>query len=176
MTITDLRYPVGPFRRPDTISAADRREAIEQIAALPERLRDAVEGLSDKQLETPYRPGGWTVRQVIHHVADSHANAYVRFRLALTEEEPTIKPYKEARWAELPDARTAPLAPSLDLLAALHDRWVRLLQSLEDDAWRRVWHNPETGTLALEEALVRYAWHGRHHTAHITALREREGW
>ncbi|MGI9175570.1 MAG: YfiT family bacillithiol transferase [Rhodothermales bacterium] len=176
MATTDLRYPIGPFHRPEAVTAADRREAIDQIAALPENLRAAVHGLTDVQLGTPYRSEGWTVRQVVHHVADSHVNAYARFRLALTEEQPTIKPYEEARWAELPDARTAPLAPSLDLLDALHDRWVRLLRSLEDDAWPRSWHNPETGTLALGEALVHYAWHGRHHTAHITALREREGW
>ena len=175
-TNPDLRYPIGPFRRPEAVSAADRREAINQIEALPQALRDAVEGLTDVQLDTPYRPGGWTVRQTVHHVADSHANAYVRFRLALTEEEPTIKPYEEARWAELPDARTAPLALSLDLLNALHNRWVRLLRSLEgdDDVWQRRWHNPETGSLTLAEALAQYAWHGQHHTAHITALRERE--
>ena len=175
-TTTDLRYPIGPFQRPDTLRADDRREAIDQIATLPEKLQAAVEGLTDVQLDTPYRPGGWTVRQVVHHVADSHINAYARFRLALTEDGPTIKPYKEARWAELPDAGTAPVTLSLDLLSALHDRWVRLLRSLEDEAWERVWHNPETGTLALGEALIHYAWHGRHHMAHITALREREGW
>ena len=172
----DLRYPIGPSRRPEVITAEDRREATEQIAALPEKLRAAVEGLTDVQLETPYRPGGWTVRQVVHHVADSHANAHVRFRLALTEEAPTIRPYEEARWAELADARAAPLAPSLDLLEALHDRWTRLLRRLDEDAWARVWHNPQTGTLRLDQALLHYAWHGRHHTAHVTALREREGW
>lgn len=177
MTSTaDFRYPIGPFRRPSAVTGTDRREAIDQITALPERLRAAVQGLSDARLDTAYRPEGWTVRQVVHHIADSHVNAYARFRLALTEETPTIKPYEEKRWAELPDARTAPPAPSLNLLDALHDRWARLLRSLGGEAWERTWHNPETGTLSLEQALLHYAWHGRHHTAHITALRERERW
>ena len=177
MTVSEsLRYPIGRSPHPDVVSAEDRRTSIDAIAALPKKLRAAVEGLTDVQLETPYRPSGWTVRQVVHHVADSHVNAHARFRLALTEEAPTIRPYAEARWAELPDARTAPLASSLDLLTALHDRWVRLLRSLGDDAWARTWRNPETGTLRLDQGLVHYAWHGRHHTAHATALREREGW
>ena len=172
----DLRYPTGPAPRPDAVGADDLRTSIDQIEALPEKLRAAVRGLTDVQLGTPYRPDGWTVRQVVHHLADSHANAHVRFRLALTEEAPTIKPYQEARWANLPDARTAPLAPSLDLLSALHNRWTRLLRQLGDDAWARTWHNPETGTLRLDQAALHYAWHGRHHTAHVTALRRREKW
>jgi hypothetical protein len=173
---TDLRYPIGKFERPASSSPDDRRRRIEEIAGLPAALRAAVEGLSPEQLDTPYRPGGWTVRQVVHHVPDSHINAYVRFRLALTEETPRIKPYDEARWAELPDARTLPPDVSLALLDALHDRWVTLLSAVGDDAWSRRIDHPENGPMTLDALLAMYAWHGRHHVAHVTALRERMGW
>ena len=173
----DLRYPIGPFRRPPSLDAAGRADAIQTIAETPGKLRNAITGLDDQQLDTPYRPGGWTVRQVAHHVPDSHLNAYVRFKLALTEEEPTIKPYEEARWAELPDVRTVPVSVSLTLLEMLHERWLGLLRALSPADRRRTFRHPEHGRLlSLEQALALYAWHGRHHVAHITGLRERSGW
>jgi hypothetical protein len=175
--VTDLRYPIGPFRLEGEITDARRRGWIDEIAAAPAELRAAVAGLSDGQLDTPYRPGGWTVRQVVHHLPDSHLNAYTRIRLALTEEGPTIKPYEEARWAELPDARTAPVEVSLALLEALHRRWVLLLRALRPEEFRRTFVHPEHGrALALDEVVPLYAWHGRHHVAHVTSLRAREGW
>jgi hypothetical protein len=172
----DLRYPVGKFRFPDSVSAEDLTRFIEQIADTPAHMRAAIAGLADDQLDTPYRPGGWTVRQVAHHVPDSHINSYVRFRLALTEEDPLIKPYEESRWAELPDARTLPVEPSLALLENLHARWVPLLRSLSGTDWKRSFRHPELGLVSLENNAALYAWHGRHHVAHITALRERLGW
>jgi len=172
----DLRYPVGKFHFPESVSAQDLATLLDQIAATPERLRSAVAGLSDSQLDTPYRPGGWTVRQVAHHVADSHINSYVRFRLALTEDLPVIKPYEESRWAELSDARGMPVAPSLQLLESLHARWVPLLRSLSEADWKRAFRHPELGLVTLENNAALYAWHGRHHVAQITALRERMGW
>jgi hypothetical protein len=172
----DLRYPIGPFQRPASVDPAARKEFLARIAAAPARFRAAVAGLDAAQLDTPYRPGGWTVRQVIHHVPDSHANAYVRFRLALTEDEPAIKPYNEAAWAELPDARTGPLEPSLALLESLHTRWVALAESLPEAAFSRAFVHPELGRVELGANLAVYAWHCRHHEAHITSLRERMGW
>ena len=136
----------------------------------------AVAGLDDRQLDTPYRPGGWTVRQVVHHYADSHANSYVRFRLALTEDAPVIKPYDEQRWAELPDAKSAPISVSLTLLSALHQRWVLLLRSLDDQTFARTFIHPELGEMRLDKTLGLYAWHCHHHVAHITNLRARQGW
>ena len=174
--MTDPRYPIGTFERRDTLTPAERRTFIGQIAAAPARMREAVGGLNDEQLDTPYRPGGWTVRQLAHHVPDSHLNSYIRFRLALTEDEPTIKPYHEDRWAELPDARTAPIDSSLTLLDALHERWVMLLRSLTPDQFARTFRHPELGLMTLDKNLALYAWHGRHHVAHITGLRERKGW
>lgn len=172
----DLRYPIGPYAPPEAITRGDRAAWIKDIAFLPAALGTAVEGLSEAHLDTPYRPDGWTVRQVVHHVPDSHLNAYTRFKLALTEDTPTIKPYDEGRWAELPDA-TGPVAVSLDLLQALHARWVTLLHAMSDDDWARGYFHPEMGrTVPLDWALGMYAWHGRHHTAHVNALREREGW
>jgi hypothetical protein len=176
MDTLDLRYPVGKFTFPDAVGSKQRVTLIDQIAEAPARLKAAVAGLSDSQLDTPYRPGGWTVRQVVHHVPDSHLNSYVRFRLALTEEEPTIKSYHEDRWAELPDARTEPVEISLVLLESLHRRWVTLLRSLSEQDWKRTFRHPELGLLNMEKNLALYAWHGRHHVAHITGLREREGW
>jgi hypothetical protein len=172
----DLRYPIGKFRVEGDITDERRREWIGQIAEAPARLRDALSGLGNAQLDTPYRPGGWTLRQLAHHVPDSHMNSYVRFRLALTEEGPTIKPYQEDRWAELPDARTAPVELSLAMLDALHARWVLLLRSLGPVDWKRTFQHPELGAITLERDLALYAWHGRHHTAHVTGLRERMGW
>jgi uncharacterized damage-inducible protein DinB len=158
------------------VSAAERAEMIQLLEDTPARLRRAVEGLVEGQLETPYRPGGWTVRQVVHHVPDSHINAYVRFRLALTESTPAIKTYEEHLWAELPDARTAPLEISLPLLEALHRRWTLMLRALDEAQWKRPFRHPEMGEMALEQSLAHYAWHSRHHVAHITRLRERLGW
>jgi uncharacterized damage-inducible protein DinB len=172
----DLRYPIGKFSVEGEIAADRRQDWISQIAEAPSLLRSALSGLSDEQLATPYRPGGWTLRQLAHHMPDSHMNSYVRFRLALTEDEPTIKPYHEDRWAELDDARTAPVAVSLALLDFLHTRWVLLLRSLSDADWQRTFRHPERGLMTLERNLALYAWHGRHHIAHVTGLRERKGW
>ncbi|MDP9200701.1 MAG: putative metal-dependent hydrolase [Gemmatimonadota bacterium] len=174
---TDLRYPVGKFDWDAPISEAERPKLIAQIAETPGALRSAVAGLSRDQLETRYRPGGWTVKQVVHHVPDSHLNAYIRFKLALTEDEPTIKPYDEATWAELPDSQKVPIDVSLDLLDSLHVRWVTLLRSMAAVDFRRALRHPEYDrVITLDQLLALYAWHGRHHVAHITALRKREGW
>jgi uncharacterized damage-inducible protein DinB len=172
----DLRFPTGRFQRPQSLTAEQRAQAIDIIAATPGSLRAAVRGLTEAQLDTPYRPDGWTVRQVVHHLPDSHMNSYVRFKLALTEDTPPIKAYDEARWAELPDNRTTPVETSLTLLEALHDRWVRLLRAMAaEDFARRLMH-PENGPMTLETMLALYAWHGPHHVAQITGLRQREGW
>jgi DinB superfamily len=197
-TDPDPRYPLGPFEPQPTYSSAERTEFIQTLEQCPGHLRAAVAGLSDGQLETPYRPGGWTVRQVVHHVPDSHLNAFVRMKLALTEDRPIIKPYDEAAWALLPDSR-GPCEPSLALLEALHSRWVELLRGLHERDWRRGFVHPEllaqariravndpgwargvdaadVGLVTLEAALGTYAWHSRHHVAHVTRLRERMGW
>ena len=158
------------------VTAEDRRKYIGQIAETPARLRAAVNGLSDDQLDTPYRPDGWTVRQVVHHVPDSHLNSYIRFKLALTEDQPTVKPYAEDRWAELPDGRTGPVEVSLRLLECLHSRWVALLRSMSEPDWARTFRHPDLGLLRLDRNAALYAWHGRHHVAHVSALRERMGW
>jgi uncharacterized damage-inducible protein DinB len=173
----DLRYPVGKFDIDAPVSEADYPRLIADIAEAPGALRSAVAGLARDQLETRYRPEGWTVTQVVHHVPDSHLNAYTRFKLALTEIEPTIKPYDEAAWAELPDSRKVPVEVSLDLLDALHLRWVTLLRSMDAADFGRGLRHPEHGrVLTLKQMLALYAWHGRHHVAHITSLRKREGW
>jgi hypothetical protein len=172
----DPRYPIGKFTPPQEITTALRQQAIAAIAEAPAKLRTATKGLNDAQLDTPYREGGWTVRQVAHHVPDSHMNAYTRFKLALTEREPTIKPYDEARWAELEDAK-APIDVSLALLDSLHDRWVRLLRSLKPEQFARTLRHPEhQSVLTVDWLLFQYAWHGRHHTAHITELRKQKSW
>ena len=172
----DLSYPIGRFQRPQVPLTNDqRRAAIDAIAETPRRFRAAVAGLDDAQLDTPYRPGGWTVRQVIHHVPDSHMNAYVRFKLALTEDTPTIKPYDEAAWATLEDARSTPIETSLALLDAVHDRWVRVLRAMQPQDFSRKLMHPEHGHLDLDQLLAMYEWHGKHHTAHVTGLRERAG-
>jgi uncharacterized damage-inducible protein DinB len=174
--MVDPQYPIGKFQARSEISAAERKQLIKQIEEAPKKLRAAVQGLSKKQLDTPYREGGWTLRQVVHHIPDSHLNAYVRFKLALTENHPTIKPYEQQLWAELLDARTAPIEMSLDLTDALHKRWVLLLQSMKPEEFARTFNHPETGVQNLDRILQLYAWHGRHHTAQITSLRDRMGW
>jgi hypothetical protein len=172
----DLRYPIGRYQRPASLSDAQRHAAIDAISATPANLREAIRGLDDNQLDTPYRPEGWTVRQVVHHVPDSHANAYVRFKLALTEDTPTIKPYDEAAWAKLEDSRTTAIETSLALLGALHDRWVRILRSMQPEDFSRKLNHPENGIMSLDQLLAMYEWHGKHHVAHITNLRTRHGW
>jgi uncharacterized damage-inducible protein DinB len=172
---SDLRYPIGRLERKSVLDSAERRAAIEAIAAAPAALRAAVRGLTDSQLDTPYRPDGWTVRQLVHHVADSHMNAFIRVRLALTEENPTIKPYDEASWARLPDA-TMPVEVSLELLERLHERWIHLLRAMPESQFQRPLTHPENGPMTIDALLNVYAWHGRHHTAHVTALRTRMNW
>jgi uncharacterized damage-inducible protein DinB len=174
--MTDLRYPIGKFSYEGHLTEDQNRTSLDDIAQTPAKLRAAIKGLSESQVDTPYRPGGWTVRQVVHHVPDSHLNSYVRFKLALTEDEPTIKPYAEDRWAELADTKATPLEVSLTLLDSLHDRWMRLLRSMTPEQWKRTFRHPELGPMTLEKTLALYAWHGRHHVAHITSLRARQGW
>ncbi|MEM7482545.1 MAG: YfiT family bacillithiol transferase [Acidobacteriota bacterium] len=172
-TATDPRYPIGPFRAPESMSEEDRQQAIQRIGILPAHLRAAVEGLTDGQLDTPYREDGWTVRQVVHHVVDSHLNAYIRFKTVLTEDRPTIRPYDQDAWSNLADA-SDPLEGSLRVLEALHGRWERLLISIEAAAWHRPFIHPESGEHTLEWLLALYAWHGDHHVAHVTRLRAAE--
>ncbi|OXM84435.1 metal-dependent hydrolase [Paenibacillus rigui] len=171
-----LRYPIGQFAWVGDISREQRARWIEELEEAPALLRSAVSGLDNSQLDTPYRPQGWTVRQVVHHVADSHMNSLIRFKLALTEEQPTIKPYDEARWAELADSRPADIELSLALLEQLHARWGLLLHSLQESDWERTFVHPASGIIRLDVNLGTYAWHGKHHTAHITSLRQRMGW
>ena len=174
--MSDPRYPVGGFRLEGPVTPRLLAAWLDEIAAAPARLREAVCGLDDAKLDTPYREGGWTVRQVVHHLPDSHLNAYVRFRLALTEDVPAIRLYQEARWAELPDARTGAVEVSLALLETLHARWVGLLRALTGADFQREFVHPEQGAQTLAVATAKYAWHGRHHIAHITELRARHGW
>lgn len=171
----DLRYPIGEFVNPGSLSPGERAVALAAIETTPGRLRDAVVGLSEEQLDTPYRPAGWTVRQVVHHLVDSHINSFVRFKLGLTEDHPTVGVYNEKAWAEQPDHRGA-IEPALELLAQLHARWISLLGELGDSEWARTVDHPEVGDMRLDALLALYAWHGPHHVAHITALRHREGW
>lgn len=172
----DPRYPIGPFHHSGPLSVEDRIAAIEAIENAPVELRKALRGLSAEQLETPYRDGGWTVRQVAHHIADSHVNAYCRFRWALTEDNPVIKPYEETLWAALADGASAPVGLSLALLDALHARWALLLRSLQPADFARPFVHPASGPHDVDWLVACYAWHGAHHTAHITRLRERRGW
>jgi hypothetical protein len=174
--MTDPRYPIGPFAPKARYAPEETEAAMQAIDEAPRRLREVVRGLSKEQLRTPYRPSGWTVLQVAHHLPDSHLNAYVRTKLALTEDEPTIKTYEEARWAELPDALSEDVETSVRLLESLHARWVRLLRSLKPRDLARRFVHPEQGPVPIERAIALYAWHGRHHVAHIASLREREGW
>lgn len=171
----NLRYPVGRFSAPAASMAGIRAAHIETLRLLPERLRAAVGGLSEVQVDTPYRDGGWTVRQVVHHLADSHTNSVVRFKLALTEDWPTIKPYDEAAWARLPDS-LLPIDGSLVFIDALHARWVALLQSMSEEDFQKGFVHPERGRMTLANNLALYEWHSRHHVAHITGLRQRMGW
>ena len=172
----DLRYPIGPFSFEGEPSEQQIKQFISDIEQAPLRLRSAVAWLSEQQLETPYRPDGWTVRQVVHHVPESHMNAYVRMKLALTEENPTIKPYDEARWAETPDVGATPIGTSLTLLEALHQRWVTLLKALRPVDFARTFTHPESGVWTIGKYVALHSWHGKHHVAHITTLRERMGW
>ncbi len=171
----DLRYPIGKADTRTPLAAGERAQRIDSIAALPAQLRKAVHGLTDAQLDTPYRPGGWTVRQLTHHVADSHMNAFVRFRLGFTEDNPTIKPYDEKAWSELPDMRL-PVEVSLRLLDSLHERMVQMLRSVPPASFQRTIYHPENGPMTLDAMVSLYAWHGQHHTAHVTSLRQRQGW
>src|SRR5580704_6580758 len=175
-TMNDLSYPIGKFHFEGSVTESQKQQLVDDISHAPANLRAAVSGLSPAQLDTAYRPGGWTVRQVTHHVPDSHMNAYIRFKLALTESEPTIKPYEQQLWAELSDTKSMPIEVSLTLLDSLHDRWVRLLRSLKPEDWKRTFRHPELGTVSLDKNLALYAWHGKHHVAHITGLRERNAW
>jgi uncharacterized damage-inducible protein DinB len=173
----DLRYPVGEFVVPSSITPADRARYLDQIAAAPAALRQAVAGLSESQLDTPYRDGGWTVRQVVHHVPDSHVNAYIRMKFGLTEQHPLVKPYDQSVWARTPEMLTTPIAVSLNLLEALHARWVLLMRGMAPTDFARTINHPEWRVpYTLDLVVAHYAWHGRHHTGHITELRKRKGW
>ena len=171
-----LRFPIGRFEEDPQPSRSKHKGWIDQIGRVPGELRALVQDLSERQLDTPYRPEGWTVRQVVHHLADSHLNAYVRTKLALTEREPTIKPYDQASWAELPDASTAPIESSMSLLEALHARWVSALRAMDGEAFKRTLIHPEQGLITVSRIVQSYAWHGRHHIAHLNTLRDRMGW
>lgn len=173
--MTDPRFPVGKFSYTGPLTADQKKQCLDDIEQTPSRLREAVHGLSDTQLDTPYRDGGWTVRQVVHHVPDSHMNAYIRFKLGLTEDGPTIKPYMEDRWAELRDSRE-PIEGSLAMVDLLHKRWMVVLRNMNDADWKRTFSHPELGPMTLEKTLALYSWHGRHHVAHVTELRKRMGW
>lgn len=172
----DLRYPVGRFQRPASLTPDQRRAAIQTIASAPMNLRAAVRDLDDAKLDTPYRPDGWTVRQVVHHVPDSHMNAFIRFKLALTEDTPTIKPYDEAAWAKLADAHTTPIETSLTLLDCIHDRWLRVLHAMSPADFERRLNHPENGMMNLDQMLALYEWHSKHHVGHVRSLRDRNGW
>ena len=174
--MNDPRYPVGKYDHRASLTPDERRAFIGVIAAAPQRMREAVRGLNERQLDTPYREGGWSVRQVVHHVPDSHMNAYLRLKFALTEDEPTIKPYDEAVWATLPDSVDTPVETSLTLLESLHGRWITLWRSMKDADFKRRFKHPEHGTMTVDWLLGMYAWHSRHHVAHITSLRERQMW
>lgn len=177
MSEVDLRFPIGPSPVVALQTEGERARAIAAIASCPEEMRRAVAGLDDARLDTPYRDGGWTSRQVVHHVADSHMNAYIRHKLAVTEEHPTIKPYDEALWAETVDGRSGDPGVSLTLLAMVHDRWVRFLRSLPPEAFARTFVHPAIdGPVTLDGSVAMYAWHGAHHVAHVASLRRRRGW
>ena len=174
--MSDPRYPIGKLELPKEVTAARRQQAITEIASTPVKIRAAIAGLGDPQLDTPYRDGGWTVRQVVHHVPDSHLNAFLRLKMTLTEEKPTIKTYEESQWAELADGKSAPIEDSLKLLDALHARWDRVWQSLKPEHFSRPLIHPDSGEKNIDWLLFLYEWHGKHHTAHITELRKSKGW
>ena len=172
----DVRYPVGPCEWPAEVSAEEKRTHLRDIAELPVKLRAAVAGLAVQHLDIPYREGGWTIRQIVHHIPDSHMNSYVRFKLALTEDQPTIKPYDEKLWAEMPEARTGPIEMSIDLVDALHRRWSLMLQNMTEADFERSLLHPDIGPLKLKSLVAGYGWHCRHHVAQIVATRRRMGW
>lgn len=174
--MSDPRFPIGKFKAPDQVNSADRTAFINAIETVPAALRAAVRGLSNAQLDTPYREGGWTVRQVIHHIPDSHMNAFIRFKLALTEQDPAIKTYEEQLWADLPDVAATPIDVSLTLVDALHSRWVVLLRGMQAADFARSFTHPEWGLISLDRTLALYAWHGKHHVAHITELKKQKSW
>jgi uncharacterized damage-inducible protein DinB len=174
--MADPRYPIGKFSYNGPPTAEDKKKYLDEIEQTPARFRSALAGLSDEQLNTPYRDGGWTLRQLAHHLPDSHMNSYVRFKLALTEDEPTIKPYMENLWAELPEAKNAPIEVSLALLDSLHRRWMLMLRQFGDAEWKRTFRHPELGAMSLEKTVALYAWHGKHHVAHVTSLKKEMGW
>jgi hypothetical protein len=174
--LTKLKYPIGKFEFKKDVTSESRKTFIKEIELLPGKLSKAVSGLNDEQLDTPYRHDGWTVRQVVHHIPDSHLNAYVRIKLALTEKEPTIKTYEEKEWAKLHDYYQTPIEVSINLLEALHKRWVVLLNSLNENDFRRKFKHPDWGLISIDYLVSQYAWHGNHHVSHITSLRERMGW
>jgi hypothetical protein len=176
LDLEELRYPIGRFSAPASSMPGIRSANIHTLTLLPQRMRQAVDGLSYQQLDSPYRDDGWTVRQVVHHLADSHTNAFLRFKLALTEEWPSIKPYNEAAWAELRDSKNHPLEPSLAILDGIHARWVTLLESMDSEDYHKGYNHPEHGQISLAKALAMYDWHSRHHLAHITSLRLRMNW
>lgn len=175
-TVKDPRFPIGKFEAPKSFTAADRSSSIGTIGDTPSAMRAAVKGLTEQQLDTPYRDGGWTVRQVVHHVPDSHMNAFIRFKLALTEDNPVIKTYEEKLWADLSDVRDTPVEVSLALLEALHKRWVILLSGMKESDFSRAFKHPEWGLITLDRTLALYAWHSRHHVAHVMELRKQKGW
>lgn len=174
--MSDPRYPIGPFRPDSNPTSESRRRHIQQIQELPSRFRQAVAGLSSQQLDTPYREGGWTVRQVIHHVPDSHINAYIRCKLALTEDKPTIKPYDEGAWAKMKDVELTPIDVSLGILETIHARWLTILRTLQPEEFARQFTHPEAGLKDVDWLVALYSWHGNHHLAHITSLKERMNW
>ncbi|MBS4028901.1 MAG: putative metal-dependent hydrolase [Ignavibacteriales bacterium] len=174
--MNDIRFPIGKFQNKETITETERIQCIQHIADCPQILRAVIRGFSDEQFNTPYRDGGWTVKQVVHHLADSHMNAYVRFKLALTENEPLIKTYEESLWAELFDAKNARVETSLQLLESLHTRWVMFLRSLSPTDFSKTFRHPDSGIKKIDFLVQMYAWHSQHHVAHITSLRERMGW
>jgi uncharacterized damage-inducible protein DinB len=172
----DLKYPTGKWVKVPNLDAAGRAERIDLIAALPAALKASVEGLTDAQLDTPYREGAWSPRKIVHHLADAHMNAFIRVKLGLLEENPTIKPYNDGHWAETSDAAAAPVALSLSILEGLHARWAQLLRSVEPAGFDRTVVHPDRGPMTVGDLMQLYAWHGRHHTTQITQLRERNGW
>jgi uncharacterized damage-inducible protein DinB len=176
MDLEKLKYPIGRYQVERNIDKAAIRSWIKEIEMLPQKLSEAVKGLSEKQLQTPYRPEGWTVQQVVHHIADSHMNSYIRFKLALTEDKPMIKPYDEKLWAELPDSKEVDIYVSLDLIRSLHKRWTELLKQLSNEELNKEFLHPESGIKKLKESIGHYAWHGNHHLAHITTLKQRMNW
>jgi uncharacterized damage-inducible protein DinB len=176
MDLEKLKYPIGRYQLEDIIDKASIDKWIKEIELLPQKLSDAVNGLSADQLQTPYRPDGWSVQQVIHHIADSHMNACIRFKLTLTEDKPMVKPYDEKLWAELPDSNLVDILVSLDLIKSLHKRWTTLLNQLTEEELEKEYLHPESGMKDLKETICHYAWHGNHHLAHITSLKHRMKW